>query len=142
MKQTANVVSYLVSRALLDCVLSEESCVYRYQYDDQIELIAVWPADDESEIDGQVSVTQFSVDETEGSAELEISVYLTGITRQEILSAWLGVDRGPRVDAEECKESKVWKACSSAGSGGKAAGRDCFSRIFPIACLPVLTSSQ
>ena len=66
---------------ILFCV-SEDSCLYRYQYDNLIELTATWDAVDGSGVEGQVSVTQVSVDEEEGLAKLQISVFLTAASRR------------------------------------------------------------
>lgn len=61
---------------------SEDSCSYRYHFDDRIELTAMWSAGDGSGVDGQVSITQVSVDEDDGLATLQISVFLTAAVRQ------------------------------------------------------------
>ena len=62
-------------------LFSEDSCLYRYQYDNLIELTATWDAVDGSGVEGQVSVTQVSFDEQEGTAKLQISVFLTAASR-------------------------------------------------------------
>lgn len=64
-------------------VCSEESCRYRYQFDNLIELTATWDAADGNGVEGQVSVTQVSEDEEEGLAVLQISVFLTAASRRE-----------------------------------------------------------
>lgn len=47
----------------------------------------MWSAEDGNGVNGQVSVTQVSVDEEEGSAELQISVFLTAAIRSGNLLA-------------------------------------------------------
>lgn len=64
-------------------LLSEDSCEYRYKFDNLIELTATWEAADGNGVEGQVSVTQLGGAEEEGSSKLQISVFLTVANRQE-----------------------------------------------------------
>lgn len=63
--------------------LSEDSCEYRYKFDNLIELTATWEATDGNGVEGQVSVTQVGGAEEEGPSKLQISVFLTVANRQE-----------------------------------------------------------
>lgn len=62
---------------------SEDSCSYRYQFDNQIELTATWVAAD-CGVEGQLSVTQVSGDEEGGLAKLQISAFLTAAGRCDV----------------------------------------------------------
>lgn len=69
---------------------SEDSCSYRYQFDNRLELTATWDDADNS-LEGQVSVTSTQQQQQQASAggsgeenvleKLQISVFLTAASR-------------------------------------------------------------
>lgn len=82
---------YISIRFYVFC--SEESCRYRYQFDNLIELMATWNAAEGNGVEGQVSVTQqVSEDQEEGLAKLQISVFLTAASRRELTTDRLRVN--------------------------------------------------
>lgn len=60
---------------------SEDSCRYRYQFDNLIELTADWEAVVANGMEGHVTVAQVSEDLEENKAKLQISVFLTVSSR-------------------------------------------------------------
>lgn len=60
---------------------SEDSCRYRYQFDNRKDLVASWTAAQGRGFEGQVLVAQVSADEDDGSAKLLISVFLVAAIR-------------------------------------------------------------
>lgn len=60
---------------------SEDSCSYRYQFDNLIELTANWDAVVANGLEGHVAVAQVSEDLGENKAKLQINVFLTVSSR-------------------------------------------------------------
>ncbi|CAM9835596.1 unnamed protein product, partial [Choristocarpus tenellus] len=62
---------------------SEDSCQYRYQFDNRLELNGAWEAGEGMqgeggpEVAGQVSVIQTNAGATDGPTELQLSVFLS-----------------------------------------------------------------